>query len=235
MWPKKGLALLVQHQFSQRPEKWDSNGGSLSSYGSSTTEVTPTPGGSERETTGAQFPWFALQVRSKQELGIANFLRSRGYDPFVPLYRCRKLWSDRTKIVDAPLFPGYMFCRLNLHNRLPVLMAPGVIRIVGRNRLPAPLDEAEINAIQTIVTSGLPNQPWPFLQVGDRVQIEAGPLRGLDGILVEVRGSHRLILSVTLIQRSVAVEIDSAFVKSLRSALPSGTREQYAIRDEERR
>lgn len=134
------------------------------------------------------------------------------------------------KIVDAPLFPGYMFCRLNLHNRLPVLMAPGVIRIVGRNRLPTPLDETEINAIQTMVTSGLPNQPWPFLQVGDRVQIEGGPLRGLEGILVEVRGAHRLILSVTLIQRSVAVEIDSTFVKSLRPALSTGIKEQYAIR-----
>ncbi|HZH84710.1 MAG TPA: hypothetical protein VFD87_16305, partial [Phototrophicaceae bacterium] len=96
---------------------------------------------------------------------------------------------------------------------------------VGRNRLPAPLDEAEINAIQTMVTSGLPNQPWPFLQVGDRVQIEGGPLRGLEGILLEARGAHRLILSVTLIQRSVAVEIDSAFVKSLRPAVPVGTRE----------
>lgn len=193
-------------------------------------ELMETLGGSERELMRAQFPWFALQVRSKHEVGIANSLRSKGYDPFVPLYRCRKRWSDRMKIVDAPLFPGYMFCRLNLHNRLPVLMAPGVIRIVGRNRLPTPLDETEINAIQTMVTSGLPNQPWPFLQVGDRVQIEGGPLRGLEGILVEVRGAHRLILSVTLIQRSVAVEIDSTFVKSLRPALSTGIKEQYAIR-----
>lgn len=139
------------------------------------------------------------------------------------------------KTVDAPLFPGYMFCRLNLHNRLPVLMAPGVIRIVGRNRLPAPLDETEINAIQTMIMSGLPNQPWPFLQVGDRVRIEGGPLRGLEGILVEERGAHRLILSVKLIQRSVGVEIDSAFVKSLRPAPPPGTRGQSLNRDEDRR
>lgn len=192
--------------------------------------VTDTIGGSERELTGAQFPWFALQVRTKQELGVANFLRCRGYDPFVPLYRCRKPWSDRMKVVDAPLFPGYMFCRLNLHNRLPALMAPGVIRIVGRNRLPAPLDEGEIDAIRAMITSGLPSQPWPFLRAGDRVEIDRGPLRGLEGILVEVRGQHRLILSVTLVQRSVAVEIDSAFVKSLRAAPLQGLRGQVGDR-----
>ena len=184
--------------------------------------------------TGAKFPWFALRVRSKRELGVADFLRGRGYDPFVPLYQCRKSWSDRIKTVDAPLFPGYLFCRLDVQHRLPVLTAPGVIQIVGQRRLPVPVDEAEINAIQSVVTFGLPNRPWPFLQMGDRVQIEGGPLRGLEGVLVEIRGAHRLILSVTLIQRSVAVEIDSAFVKSLRPAPPPGSRGQPAICYEDR-
>lgn len=195
---------------------WDSKGGSLSNCQFNIPEVTETPDRRERELASGHFPWFALQVRTKRELGVADFLRSRGYDPFVPLYKSRRLWSDRVKIVNSPLFPGYMFCRLDLHNRLPVLMAPGVIRIVGRNRLPAPLDETEIDAIRSMVMSGLPSQPWPFLRAGDRVRIDRGPLRGLEGILVEVRGVHRLILSVTLVQRSVAVEIDSAFVKSLR-------------------
>jgi transcription antitermination factor NusG len=188
-----------------------------------------------RELAGTQFPWFALQVRAKHELSIANSLRGRGYDPLVPLYQCRRFWSDRIKVVDAPLFPGYLFCRLNIQHRLPVLMTAGVVQIVGYKHRPTPVDETEIDAIQTMIASGLPNQPWPFLRVGDRVQIEGGPLRGLGGILVEVRGAHRLILSVTLVQRSVAVEIDSAFVKSLRPTLPPDTREQYAIRDEERR
>lgn len=215
---------------------WDFRGGSLSSSWHDGTEVKDTPDENERELTGARFPWFALQVHTNHELRVANFLRGRGYDPFVPLYRCRKLWSDRIKVVDAPLFPGYMFCRLNLHYRLPALMTPGVIRIVGRDRLPVAVDEAEINAIQTIVTSGLPNQPWPFLQAGDRVQIDRGPLRGLEGILVEVRGARRLILSVTLVQRSVAVEIDSALVKLLRPAfpLPNGAKGRAANRDEGR-
>lgn len=165
--------------------------------------------------TEAKFPWFALQVRSKRESGVADFLRGRGYNPFLPLGRLRKVWSDRIKVVDGPLFPGYLFCRVNLDDRLPILTAPGVIRIVGYSSSPMPVDESEIDAIRAIVASGLPNEPWPYLQVGDPVKIKSGPLQGLRGILLRVKGSHRLVVSVTLVQRSVAVEIDSAYVQSL--------------------
>lgn len=215
--PLDGVARLV-HISQCWSSLWDSRGGSLSEHTISEAQ-TPSLEVSEPRVTEAQFPWFALQVHAKHEFGVASSLRSRGYDPFLPLHRCRKLWSDRIKVVEAPLFPGYMFCRLNLHHRLPVLTAPGVIRIVGHTRRAIPVDEAEINAIQAIVASGLPTEPWPFLRAGDRVRIERGPLRGLEGILVETRGAHRLILSVTLVQRSVAVEIDSAFVKFLRPAV----------------
>jgi transcription antitermination factor NusG len=173
----------------------------------------------------APFPWFALQVRTKHELGVSDFLRSRGYQPFLPVCLRRKVWSDRIKVVETPLFPGYLFCRVNIQDRLPVLTAPGVIRIVGYNRLPIPVDEAEINAIQKIVGSGLPHQPWPFLHIGDQVEIESGALRGLKGILVEIRGAHRLVLSVTLLRRSVAVEIDSECVKSRASVERSSVEE----------
>lgn len=169
------------------------------------------------EIAEANFPWFALQVRTRHELGVAEYLRGRGYQPFLPLSRSRRAWSDRIKVVEAPLFPGYLFCRVNIQDRLPVLSAPGVIRIVGYNRSPIPVDEAEINAIHAIVSSGLPNEPWPFVRVGEPVQIESGPLQGLRGILLGVRGAHRLVLSVTLLQRSVAVEVDSAYVKWLSS------------------
>ena len=172
------------------------------------------PQASEAKLAGAQFPWFALQVRTKHELSVANLLRDKGYIPFAPMYQCRRQWSDRIKVVEGPLFPGYLFCRLNLQDRLPVLKTPGVRQIVGYGRVPIAVDETEINALQTMVASGRPSQPWPFLQVGERVQIARGALRGLEGILLEVRGAHRLILSVKLLQRSVAVEIDSAFVRS---------------------
>ena len=179
----------------------------------------PNHTGSEPQPSTSQFPWFALQVRAKHELTVANLLRGKGYAPFAPLYQRRRQWSDRTKVVETPLFPGYLFCRLNLQDRLPVLKTPGVTRIVGYGRVPEELEETEINALQAMVASGRPSQPWPYLQAGDRVQIESGALRGLQGILLEVRGMHRLVLSVTLLQRSVAVQIDPAFVTLLSSRM----------------
>jgi transcription antitermination factor NusG len=161
-----------------------------------------------------EYPWFALQVRSRRESCVADYLRGQGYEWLLPLYKCRRRWSDRIKEVQTPLFPGYLFCRFDPQDRLPILKTPGVIQIVGVNRTPVAVDEAEINAIQTMVAAGVPNQPWPFLQVGEKVRIESGSLCGLEGILLDFKGSHRLVLSISLLQRSVAVEIDSAFVAS---------------------
>lgn len=174
------------------------------------------PGGIE--VGESRLPWFALQVHTTRESTVASLLRGRGYDTFLPLYQRRKRWSDRIKVVDAPLFPGYVFCQLDIQNRLPVLTTPGVTRIVGYSRVPAPVNETEINAIQAMVNSGFHREPWPFLQVGDRVRIERGPLSGLEGILLSIRGMHRLVLSVSLLRRSVALEIDATSVKWLRSA-----------------
>jgi transcription antitermination factor NusG len=165
------------------------------------------------ETTG--YPWFAVQVRTQREEGVACYIEGKGYEWFLPTYKRRKLWSDRIREVKVPLFPGYLFCRFNPQDRLPILKTPGVIQIVGYNRVPIAVDEEEVAAIQRLVASGVPNQPWPYLAVGDRVRIESGPLRGLEGILANLRGNNRLVLSVTLLQRSVAVEIDSMFVESL--------------------
>lgn len=166
----------------------------------------------------ADLPWFALQVRARQEAGVAQFLQSKGYTWFLPSYKCRKRLCDRIKVTEEPLFPGYLFCRFEPQKRLPILTTPGVIQIVGYNRIPVPIEDSEISALQMLVRSGLPNQPWPFVRVGDQVQIESGPLRGVEGILVAVKAGHRLVLSVTLLQRSVAVEIDSALVRSLTNA-----------------
>src|SRR5579863_1769168 len=178
----------------------------------------------ESVVTGCQkheFPWFALQVRTRHETGVAGFLEAKGYEQLVPLYKSRKRWSDRIKVTDAPLFPGYLFCRFDPQYRLPILKTPGVIQIVGYNRVPTPIDETEIKAIQTLVASGLPAQPWPFLAIGDRVRIESGALRGLDGIVVKLKENHRLVVSISLLRRSVAVEIDSALVEpSSTSSVP---------------
>jgi transcription antitermination factor NusG len=174
-----------------------------------------------------EHPWFALQVRTRHEPGVANYLQGQGYESFLPLYKCRKRWSDRVKEVQTPLFPGYLFCRFDPQDRLPVMKTPGVMQIVGVNRVPVPVDEVEISAIQTLVASGIPNQPWPFLQVGERVRIESGSLCGLEGILMDFKGSHRLVLSITLLQRSVSVEIDCAFVAS--TASPQRSKSEKAL------
>jgi transcription antitermination factor NusG len=184
--------------------------------------------GGDAGSSAIAYPWFALQVRGRRELAVAEYLRGQGYEWFLPLYKCKKLWSDRIKEVESPLFPGYLFCRFDPQLRLPILKTPGVIQIVGNNRQPAPVDEHEIAAIQTLVATGARNQPWPFLEVGDKVRIESGPLSGLEGLLVEFRGSHRLVISVTLLQRSVAVELHSAVVTSLRPSKAPLAQEMYS-------
>lgn len=165
--------------------------------------------------TVEHFSWFALQVRTRHEPGVAGFLEAKGYELFLPLVKSRKQWSDRMKKVESPLFPGYVFCRFNVQERLPILKTPGVIQIVGYNRTPVPIEESEISGIQALAASGLPSQPWPFLTVGERVRIEGGPLRGYEGLLIDFKGNHRLVLSITLLHRAVAVEIDSASVTSV--------------------
>jgi transcription antitermination factor NusG len=172
---------------------------------------------SESGTTLAAHPWFALQVRSRYESGVAEHLKSKGYEWFLPLYKARRRWSDRVKEIDSPLFPGYLFCRFNPYDRLPILKTPGVTQIVGYNHVPVPVDDHEIEAIRRLVASGLPNSPCAYLGVGSKVRIEAGALRGLEGILTELKGKRRLVLSITLLQRSVAVEIDSDAVSVVRA------------------
>ena len=152
--------------------------------------------------------WFALRIKSQHETKVATALRSKGYEEFLPLYRIRRRWSDRFKEVYSPLFPGYVFCRFDVNQRLPILVTHGVMLIVGSGKTPLPVDDQEITALQSIDKSGLQAQPWPFLQVGQRVRIDQGSLAGIEGILIGLKGPHRLVVSVTLLQRSVAVEID---------------------------
>ena len=129
---------------------------------------------------------------------------------FLPLYKVRKRWSDRIKEMNAPLFPGYLFCRFDPHDRLPILKTLR-IQIVGFKDGPTAVDESEIRVIKNTGRQSIRTSPGRFCPSADRVRIESGPLVGLEGILTEVKRSHRLVLSVTLPQRSVAVEIDSRF------------------------
>jgi transcription antitermination factor NusG len=171
--------------------------------------------------------WFALRVKSHCEKVVSTIARNKGFEEFLPLYQCRQRWSDRLKLVDFPLFPGYVFCRLDPQYRLPLLTIPGVLHFVGIGKVPAPIDEEEITAIQSAVASGLLTEPWPFLEVGQRVRLDDGPLAGLEGFLVEVRKRYRVVVSVTLRKRSLAVEIDREWVEPLDA---SGRRMAIPIR-----
>ena len=163
--------------------------------------------------------WFALRVKSQCERSVAAVIRNKGFDEFLPIYESRKRWSDRVKSVKMPLFSGYVFCRLDPKLRLPILTIPGALHFVGIGKVPAPIDGAEIAAIQAAVRSGLAAEPFAYIDVGKRVRLDNGPLAGLEGILVEIRKQYRVVVSVTLLRRSVAVEIERHWVTPLS---PSG-------------
>jgi transcription antitermination factor NusG len=152
--------------------------------------------------------WFAVQLRSRFEKIVALHLRSKGYEEYLPLYRSRRRWSDRMKEIEVPLFPGYIFCKLDITDRLPLLVVPGVKFIVSSGRIPIPIPEHEIQGIQRVVDSGLHYGPWRSLCAGESVRVEYGPLRGVEGVVLRVKDEYQLIISITLLSRSVSVTID---------------------------
>ena len=175
------------------------------------------PGGEERKTLSANshLPWFAIRVKSNYEKPVSTALRGKGFDEFAPMYRARRQWSDRIKMIDLPLFPGYLFCRLDLDKRLPLLTTPGFLYVVGKGNTPEPVDEREIIAIQRVVSSGVPLAPWPSLAVGQKVCLERGPLRGIEGVVAKIADEHRIYVNATLLQRSVCVQVDPDWIRTV--------------------
>jgi len=160
------------------------------------------------------FSWYGIHVRSKFERVVSETLSGKGYEQFLPLCRTTRAWSDRSKELEVPLFPGYLFCRMDVHDRLlPILTTPGVISIVGAGKVPVSIPDSEIDAIKTVIGSGLPAQPWPQLVAGSKVIIQKGPLSGLEGVALEVNNRQRLIVSISILQRSVAVKIDPGWAR----------------------
>jgi len=151
--------------------------------------------------------WYAIQVRSRSEFFTAKLLRNKGFDELVPRYKSKRRWSDRKMDIELPLFPGYIFCRFDPVLRLPIIMTSGVVRIVGIGKAPLPIDAREMEAILHVVNSRYEAEPYPFVTLGERIYIRRGPLAGLEGIISGYK-NRRLILSVGLVQRSIAVELD---------------------------
>ncbi len=165
--------------------------------------------------------WFAVQVKPRAEKVVAAIAANKGYEEFLPLQKVRRRWSDRVKLLDLPLFPGYLFCKLRAENRLPLLTIPGVCGLIGVGKTPLPIEDAEIENIQAAVRSGLWAEPCAFLSSGQLVRLEEGPLVGMEGFYVESRKQHRIIVSVTLLKRSIEIEIERDWIRPLRTSIPS--------------
>lgn len=159
--------------------------------------------------------WYATYTHARHEKKVAQQLEERRIEHFLPVYRSVRRWKDRRKELDLVLFPGYVFVRLSLAQRLRVLQLPGVVRFVSFNGQPAALPEAEIEALRNGLMQGVRAEHHPYLTVGRRVKVVHGPLAGAQGILLRAKNNCRIVISIDAIMRSVAVEIDEEDVTPL--------------------
>ena len=157
--------------------------------------------------------WYALYTCPRHEKRVAKQIEQQRISCFLPLYRSVRRWKDRRKELDLALFPGYVFVRIALQDRLRVLQMASVVRFVCFNGLPLPLPRGEMEALMNGLTSGVRAEPHPYLKVGRRVNVKHGPLAGSQGILIRRKDKFRVVLSLDLIMRSVAVEVDEADVE----------------------
>ena len=152
--------------------------------------------------------WFAIRTKSNREGTVSQALEGKGYEVLFPRYSYnQRPWVPREAgSVTKPLFPGYLFCRFDASTRLPILTVPGVLNVVSNGRIPIPLEEREIESVKVLVSSQLPVQPHQYLREGDIIRIAEGPLAGAEGNIVHT-DCKKLVVSITLLQRSVAVEV----------------------------
>ncbi len=164
----------------------------------------------------SQQHWYGIRTKPNHESVAATALEGKGYEPYAPSWRSRRRWSDRVVESKMPLFTGYVFCRFDATRRLPILTTPGVVSIVGFGTGPTPIPEDEIEAVKRILRSGLTAEPCPFLQKGQRIRVSRGALEGLEGILLKKKSDWRMLVSVSMLQRSVSVEIDRDWICEIR-------------------
>ncbi len=159
--------------------------------------------------------WYAVHTRHQHERLVARTLANKGFETFLPLYTEVRQWRDRVKKVEVPLFTCYVFLRGDLDRRLPVLTTPGVHGLLCSAGKLAGIPEEEIEAVRSVVENEINVEPHPFLKCGDLVRVKSGALRGLEGFLVRKKGQARLVISVTLLERSIAAEVDAGIVERI--------------------
>jgi transcription antitermination factor NusG len=171
-------------------------------------------------------PWYAIYTRHQHEKAVGDLLVKKGFEVFLPLYQSTRRWKDRRKILSLPLFPSYVFIHGEIDRQLQIRTTPGVYSIVSTAGRVAVIPGDEIDAVKRMVENSLRVEPHPFLKCGDRVRVISGPLQGIEGVLTRIKNLFRLVVSVEMLQKSVAVEVEASIVERVSSAsgLPaSGT------------
>jgi transcription antitermination factor NusG len=166
------------------------------------------------EVNAAQVHWYATYTCARHEKSVARQLQERNINCFLPLYKSWHRWADRRKQVELALFPGYVFVHIDPRERLRVLQLPGVVRLVGFNGAPAPLPENDIESLRNGLEQGIYAQPHPYLRTGRRVLVVRGPLAGAQGVLLRKKDKLRFVISIDVLMRSVAVELDAEDIVS---------------------
>jgi transcription antitermination factor NusG len=177
----------------------------------------PTDSRTTQIVSGLGGPWCAIYTRHQHEKAIAQSLSTKGLEVFLPLYNTTRRWKDRTVHLSLPLFPCYLFLRGMQERKLEVVTTPGIVSILSINGETAVVPENEIESIRKAIEWGNRVEPHPFLRRGDRVRVISGPLQGLEGILVRKKNLYRLVLSVEILKRSAAVEVDVSAVERVAS------------------
>jgi transcription antitermination factor NusG len=167
--------------------------------------------------------WYAVYTKHQHEKTASDLLARKGFEVLLPLYRATHRWKDRVKTVLIPLFPSYVFVRTSLEKKLDILRTPGVFWLVGHGGRAFPVPEREIEAVRKITQSSAHFEPHPFLKYGDLVRVRVGPLAGVTGILKQIKNQYRVVLSVGLLQKAVAVEVDLSVLERVHESCGKGT------------
>ena len=167
------------------------------------------------ETSNPASNWYALYTRHQHEKAVTQVLSRKGFEILLPLYESVRRWKDRTRVLSLPLFTCYVFLKGGLERRSEVLNTPGIYELLSSGGQPIAIPTAEIDAIQQVMKSGLRLEPHRLLKIGERVRIKSGPLAGLQGLLVRQKNVYRLVISVEMLGRAAAVEVDSFLVERL--------------------
>jgi transcription antitermination factor NusG len=164
--------------------------------------------------------WFAVYTTCRHEKRVAQHLEQRQIEHFLPLYRTQHRWKDGSRVmVDLPLFPGYVFVREDSRNRVGVLAVPGVVSLIGTALRPAPLQDIEIEKLRTGLDP-MRAEPHPLITVGQRVRIKTGALAGVEGIVIRKKSGIRVVLTLSLLMQSIAIEVDGDDVEFLDTSFP---------------